>query len=167
MNSIKSRWGVVQTPPDEDKSPGLSEKCSQNTLSGGLPVSGNNPFRKLIPLTLVFSWHTPYFLLLPYYLAYNRLSHVMILTSITLVSSWGGEVSNNLDLATVIGYPPFNTIHLTLHLIPLWLQNLPHIAFPKKLIKTFPLTLYKYWPQFVLVQPHKFFWGSSYIFFAI
>ena len=127
-------------PPDEDKVPGLSNNWAQNTLSGGLTVSGKNPFRKWIPLTPISSLQTPSFILLPYSLASNRLSPYMILTSIPPVSSLGVEVSPILDSDPVVGSPPFNISHLTLHLISPWCRNLPYIAIPEHLIKTFPLT---------------------------
>ena len=67
------------------------------------------------------------------------LSRDMSLTSTPLLSSWGGEVNPTLDSDPVIGYPPFNIIHLTLQLISLWHQHLQCTAFPNHLIKTFSL----------------------------
>ena len=60
----------------------------------------------------VSSWKTPSFLLLPYSLAYNRLSPHMKLTFIPLVSSWWYEVSPTLSMSTPIGSSTFNDSHL-------------------------------------------------------
>ena len=89
---------------------------------------------------MVSSWHTSSFLLLPSSLASNMLSPNMNLTSPPPVSSYGDEFNPTLDSAPVIGPPTFNIIHLTLHLIYSLHHNIPYIAFPEHLIKTFPLT---------------------------
>ena len=91
VDLIKLRWVVVQTPPDKDKFPGLTENWSHNILAGSLQVSGNNQFRKWTPLTPVSSWHTPSFLLFTSSLASNRLSPDMRLISTPPLCQYGGE----------------------------------------------------------------------------
>ena len=123
------------------------------------------PIYNGIPLTPVSYWQNPSLLLLNYFMAYNRIYPDMSLTSIPLVSSWGGEVSPTINLSPLIGPPPFNVSNLNpptdLSLTPkysidclAWAPNLNH--FP-------PIDItFDVYP--VLLRPHKCFLGPSRVF---
>ena len=87
------------------------------------------------------------------------LSPDLSLTSIPLMSRWGGEVSPTLDLTPLIGSPPFNVRHL---------KPRPHLlVMPKSSIDLLPQSTNRnhYCPPIdiifdfstVLVGPHEYF----------
>ena len=94
------------------------------------------------------------------------LSPELSLTSIPLMSRWGGEVSPNLDSNHLIGSPPFNIRHLkprpdlpltsksSIDCLP-QAPNQNHSCPPIDIIFDFST---------VLVGPHESFWGPSCIF---
>ena len=138
MNSIESREGVVQIHPNEDKIRGLSNNWAQNTLAGGLPVSGNNPFWMGSP------WCR--------YPTERNLPSASFLPPWPLISSpltWAWHQYPRYQTEGMRSVPPLNRLlrwaspssmsaTSSLNQIFPSQQNLPYIVFPVGTIQTIP-----------------------------
>ena len=158
-NLIESREGAVQTSPNKDKVPGLSEKWELITLAGGLSVSGNNSFL----MVLLWHWYPPYI----------PLPSSSIFSPWTIISSPWHESNLNTPSVMLIGwYQSHPQIGSSDSLTSLHLNYQPDFPITLKYSRdwvtqapswkhSFPPIDITFNGNIILVWPHEFLWGPS------